>query len=78
MKELVEFIVKNLVDDTDAVVVEVSEQEKEINVLVRVSEADLGKIIGKSGRVANSIRTVARTSARKQNKRVNVKFTDKK
>ena len=78
MKELVEFIVKNLVEDTDAVVIEVSEQEKETNILVRVAEADLGKIIGKSGRVANSIRTVVRTSARKQNKRVNVKFTDKK
>lgn len=78
MKELVEFIVKKLVDDTDSVVVEVSEQEKETNILVRVSENDLGKIIGRSGRVANSIRTVVRTSARKLNKRVNVKFTDKK
>lgn len=78
MKELVEFIVNKLVDDKDAVSVEVSEQEKETNILVRVSENDLGKIIGRSGRVANSIRTVVRTSARKQNKRVNVKFTDKK
>ena len=78
MKELVEYIVKNLVDEQDAVVVEVSDQGKEVNVLVRVSEADFGKIIGKRGRVANSIRTVARTSARKQGKRVNIKFTDKK
>ncbi|MBQ8468864.1 MAG: KH domain-containing protein [Clostridia bacterium] len=78
MKELVEYIVKSLVEDQNAVVVELSDEGKEINVLVRVSEADFGKIIGKSGRVANSIRTVARTSARKQGKRVNIKFTDKK
>ena len=77
MKELVEFIVKNLVEDTEAVSVSVQEEAKEINVLVRVGENDLGKVIGKGGKVANSIRTVARTSGKKQNKFVNIKFTDK-
>lgn len=77
MKELVEFIVKNLVEDTDAVSVSVQEEAKEINILVRVGENDLGKVIGKGGKVANSIRTVARTSGKKQNKFVNIKFTDK-
>ena len=77
MKELIEFIVKSLVDNTDKVDVQVSEQEKEINVVVKVAEEDFGKIIGKNGRVANSIRIVARTSARKLNKHINVKFADK-
>ena len=77
MKELIEFIVKSLVDNADKVDVQVSEQEKEINVIVKVAEEDFGKIIGKNGRVANSIRIVARTSARKLNKHINVKFADK-
>lgn len=78
MKELVEFIVKSLVEDTDKVSVQVSEQNKEFNILVCVSEEDLGKVIGKSGKVANAIRTVVRTSGKKVNKRVSIKFTDKK
>ena len=78
MKELVEFIVKNLVDNQDDVQVEVATQDKEVNVLVRVAESDLGKVIGKNGKVATAIRTVVRTSGKKINKRVNVKFTDKK
>ena len=78
MKELVEFIVKSLVENQDAVEVLVEDNAKEVNVLVKVSEEDLGKVIGKGGKVANSIRTVARTSGKKQNKHVNIKFTDKK
>ncbi len=78
MKELVEFIVKSLVDNDAEVEVLVEESAKEVNILVRVAEADLGKVIGKGGKVANSIRTVARTSGKKQNKFVNIKFTDKK
>lgn len=77
MKELIEFIVKNLVDNADKVDVQVVEQAKEIDVVVKVAEEDFGKVIGKNGRVANSIRIVARTSARKLNKKVNVKFSDK-
>lgn len=78
MRELVEFIVKSLVNDQDAVEISVEETAKEYSILVKVAEDDLGKVIGKSGKVANSIRTVARTSAKKQNKFVNIKFADKK
>ena len=78
MKELVEFIVKSLVEDADAVEVFVEEDSKDVNVLVKVAENDLGKVIGKGGKVANSIRTVARTSGKKQNKFVNIKFAEKK
>lgn len=78
MKELVEFIVKSLVEDDAAVEILVEESAKDVNVLVKVSEADLGKVIGRNGKVANSIRTVARTCGKKSNKHVNIKFTDKK
>lgn len=78
MKELVEFIVKSLVNDQDAVEISIDERDKDCSILVKVAEEDLGKVIGKNGKVANSIRTVARTSAKKQNKFVNIKFTDKR
>lgn len=78
MKELVEFIVKSLVDNQDSVEILVEENAKEYNVLVKVDEADLGKVIGKNGKVANSIRTVARTCGKKLNKFVSIKFADKK
>jgi hypothetical protein len=78
MKELVEFIVKSLVDDKDAVEVLTQNDGKDINILVKVADSDLGKVIGRDGKVANSIRTVVKTSAKKQNIFVSLKFAAKK
>ena len=77
MKDLLEFIVKSLVENPDDV--EVLEETKggEINVKVLVNSADIGKVIGRGGKVANAIRVVVRTSATRLNKRVNVKFAEK-
>jgi len=74
MKELVEFIVKNLVSDSDSVVVEELEKERETVYTVKVADDDFGKIIGRSGKIATAIRTLVKTSAKKNNKRVFVKF----
>lgn len=74
MKELVEFIVKNLVSEPENVVVTETEKERETQYIVKVSPADFGKIIGRSGKVATAIRTVIKTSAKKNNKHVFVKF----
>lgn len=74
MKELVEYIVKNLVNDPDSVSVEETEKERETVYTVKVVGEDFGRIIGRSGKVATAIRTVVKTSARKNNKRVFVKF----
>ena len=74
MKELVEFIVKNLVSDADAVEVLEEVKDRETVYTVKIADEDFGRIIGRSGKVATAIRTVIRTSAKKQNKRVFVKF----
>jgi len=74
MKELVEFIVKNLVNDQDSVVVTETQKDRELVYTVKVSAEDFGKIIGRSGKVATAIRTVIKTSAKKNNKHVFVKF----
>lgn len=74
MKELVEFIVKNLVSEPDAVSVTEEVKDRETVYTVKIAEEDFGRIIGRSGKVATAIRTVVRTSAKKANKRVFVRF----
>ncbi|MBQ2754162.1 MAG: KH domain-containing protein [Clostridia bacterium] len=70
MKELLEFIAKSLVDDKDAVTVSESETETTITLELRVSEGDMGKVIGKQGRIAKAIRTVIRSASAKTGKKV--------
>lgn len=74
MKELIEFIIKNIVSKPDEVEVTETEKERETLYTVKIAEEDFGKIIGRSGKVATAIRTVVKTSAKKTNKRVFVKF----
>ena len=74
MKELVEFIVKNLVANPEAVEITETQKDREIVYSVKIDDDDFGRIIGRSGKVATAIRTVVKTSAKKQNKRVFVKF----
>jgi predicted RNA-binding protein YlqC (UPF0109 family) len=69
MKELIEYIVKALVDNPDKVVVKEIAGEKSIIFELRVGEGDLGKVIGKEGRTAKSIRTIITAAAMKQGKR---------
>ena len=74
MKGLVEFIIKNLVSNPDAVEIREEQKDREMVYVVKVDGEDFGKIIGRSGKVATAIRTVVRTSAKKNNKHVFVRF----
>lgn len=74
MKEILEAIILNLVDDKEAVQIKELEGEKSIVFEVKVAEKDMGKIIGKQGRLAKSIRTVVKAVASKEQKRVSVEF----
>ncbi|MEG1751544.1 MAG: KH domain-containing protein [Clostridia bacterium] len=77
MEEVVEFIVKSLVDDVSAVQISTEKNEDGVVIHVTVADNDLGKIIGKGGRIAQSIRTVASCIASKQKTRVFVKIGEK-
>lgn len=74
MKELVEYIAKSLVDDPSQV--EVTEIQGETSVILelRVAPEDMGRVIGRNGRVANAMRTLLRVVAAKQGKRVNLEI----
>ncbi|UCD04766.1 MAG: KH domain-containing protein [candidate division WOR-3 bacterium] len=69
MKDLIEYVVKALVDNPDKVVVKEIAGEKSIIYELRVGEGDLGKVIGKEGRTAKAIRTIITAAAMKQGKR---------
>jgi len=74
MKELVRVIAQSLVDDPSAVVVEEVENEKGLVISLSVAEEDMGKVIGKQGRIAKAIRTVAKAAASKEDKKVIVEI----
>ena len=74
MKELLESIAKNLVDNPDSVSVNEIEGEKSLILELRVAEDDMGKVIGKQGRIAKAIRTVMKAAAVRTNKRVMVEI----
>ena len=74
MKELVEVIAKSLVDHPDEVVVTEKETDKTLVVELKVATEDMGKVIGKQGRIAKSIRTVVKAAATKDDKKVIVEI----
>jgi predicted RNA-binding protein YlqC (UPF0109 family) len=69
-------IVKSLVDDADAVTVEVDDSGRRLTLNVRVGEGELGRVIGRRGRTASSIRTVTRAAASKDDVDVDIEFLD--
>ncbi|ADK14358.1 MULTISPECIES: KH domain-containing protein [Clostridium] len=74
MKELVEIIAKSLVDNPDMVQVNEIAGEQSIILELKVAPDDMGKVIGKQGRIAKAIRTVVKAAAIKENKRVVVEI----
>ena len=74
MKELVEVIAKALVDYQDEVVVTQKEDGKNITIELHVAASDMGKVIGKQGRIAKAIRSVVKAASSKDNKRVDVEI----
>lgn len=74
MKELVEVIAKALVDNPDEVVVTEKEEGKNVTVELHVAASDMGKVIGKQGRIAKTIRTLVKAASSKDDKRVDVEI----
>ena len=74
MKELLEVIIKGLVDNKDAVSINEKVTNDIITYQVKVDQSDMGQIIGKQGKMAKSIRTVMKSVATKEHKKINVEF----
>lgn len=78
MKDLVEIIAKSLVDNPDEVHVNEIQGEQDLILELRVAPKDMGKVIGKQGRVVKAIRTVVKAAALNENKKVVVEIIDVK
>lgn len=74
MKELVEVIARALVDKPEAVVVTETQKEGEVFIELKVDPSDMGKVIGKQGRIAKAIRSVVKAAASKEEKKVIVEI----
>ena len=74
MKELLAVIAKSLVDDPDSVVITEREDDRAVVFELHVAENDMGKVIGKQGRIAKCIRTVMKAAASRENKHVVVEI----
>ena len=74
MKEIVEVIAKAIVDNPDEVVVTEKAEGKHVTIELHVAPSDMGKVIGKQGRIAKAIRTVVRAAAVRIDKKVNVEI----
>jgi predicted RNA-binding protein YlqC (UPF0109 family) len=78
VKELVEYIARSLVDDPMQVQVKQDRNGGKVNLELRVAKDDMGRIIGKSGRVANAVRVLLRVAAARENKQVNLDVIEPK
>ena len=76
MKELLLYIAQNLVDNPDDVTVSEHETESETVFELRVNPSDMGKVIGRQGRIAKEIRALMRSVAQRQGKRISVDIVD--
>lgn len=76
MKEILETLIKNLVEHADEVTITEKEDGKTTIFEVKVLESDMGKVIGKQGRIAKSIRNVMKSIAGKEHKKVVIEFVD--
>ena len=76
MKDLLLYIAKNLVDDPDAVSVTEVQGAQELTLELRVAPDDMGKVIGRQGRIAKEIRTVIRSYAQRTGQKVSVDIVD--
>ena len=74
MKELVEVIAKALVDNPDEVVVSEKEEGRNVIIELHVAQSDMGKVIGKQGRIAKAIRSVVKAASSKDNKKGDVEI----
>ena len=76
MKEILETIIKNIVENQEAVSINEKEEADTITFEVKVQESDMGRVIGRQGKIANSIRTVMKALGSRDKKKVSIEFLD--
>lgn len=76
MKELLTYIVKNLVTEPDAIEITETAEGDAVTFALRVAQTDMGRVIGRHGRIAKEIRTLMKAAGNRENKKVSVEICD--
>jgi len=76
LEALLRFLARSLVDEPEKVEISAHETDSRVDLTLRVARGDMGKVIGRSGKIVKAIRTVMKAASVKANKRVNVEVTD--
>jgi hypothetical protein len=76
VKEFLEYIARSLVDQPDAVHIEVEEDDEQVTLTLSVDQADMGRVIGREGRIANAIRSLLRVMGTKEGRHVELEIVD--
>lgn len=76
MKEFLEYIIKNLVDNPDSVEVQCQDAEECVAVRLKVASGDVGKVVGKKGATINALRTIATTAGARFKRRVRIELEE--
>lgn len=74
MKEFLDYVARALVDDPDAIQIEVEESDDEVTLTLLVAEGDMGRVIGRDGRIANAIRSLLRVMGSRDGRRVELEI----
>jgi predicted RNA-binding protein YlqC (UPF0109 family) len=74
MKEFLEYVARSLVDNPDAVQVEAEEDDDEVSLVLNVDQADMGRVIGRDGRIANAIRSLLRVMGARDGRHVELEI----
>ena len=76
MLELIKYIVNSFADNPDAIVYDVVDDGKNVNVTVTLLPEDMGKVIGRQGKIAKALRTIVRAGSQKENKKYNIEIKE--
>ena len=77
MIELIKYVISSFAEHPDEVIYDVKEEGKTVNVTVTLNQADMGKVIGRQGKLAKALRTLVRAGSQKENKKYNVEIRER-
>ncbi|MBR0190275.1 MAG: KH domain-containing protein [Clostridia bacterium] len=77
MIELIKFVVETFAENKDAIVYDVVEDGRNVNITVTLDSSDMGKVIGRQGKIAKALRTLVRAGSLKENKKYNIEIREK-
>ncbi len=77
MLELIKYVIERFAEKKDEIEYDVSDNGKTVNVTVTLSESDMGKVIGRQGKIAKALRTLVRAGSQKENKKYNIEIVER-